>query len=277
MLKPRRIINKARFKVSLLKNRLFGYKIKPLEQIKSTCWFYSILHLIKHSPILKNNIAYSIMTHKHLMEDARKNTRNTSNRCSVLELYHKTLQTALSGNLKESELKNFIKKMARPIFLKEFPNRRMARLAKLNNNNNNENEKNILNVGSGTFNNILKVFRNLLVRLGLPQSTISTVPKPGYTLAGALISFEMTGRRRSIGNTAHAVAGILNSYGGRKIINSNSGRIYNINWNVSRNEFKKVLENKWSNINWSNSYNLNKNNSNYQKTNLKKIYVKKLY
>lgn len=266
----RKLANKVRFRKSVIQSMYNKYNLKPLEQIEGTCWFYSILNIIKHSTILKNNIAYSIMTHKHLMEDAKKTTNNASNRCSVTELYHKTLQLALSGNINENGLKNFISKLSRSSHFREIS------------------ETSKLTMG-GYPNETIKTFRNLLRRLKLPQSTISTSPANGYTLAGSLITFNMVNKVEK-GESAHVIAGVINSNGRRKILNSAyPNKIYNINWNKNLNmnskftvnnktyksksslEVNKNMRNKWSMIPWSNTNNFN---SVY---NITKIYVKKLY
>lgn len=258
-------------KFGFMKTELLGVRVKPTKQLRDTCWFYSIVNLIKHSPILRNNIAYSVQMHKNLQNsmNTAKNKPNATNRCSEQELYYRTLKLVAGNKINVNNLANFIDQMSSKVLHEAYiaPPRRgpgaVPRTAFSNV------KKQVLNIGAYPSEQ-LKVFKRLLQKLKLPEDVISTTPKTGYTRAGSLISFEMI--IRNTGNLAgHAVSGITTRFGQRKILNSANGSVYNINWNKSYNSLNKNFKAKWSRTLWN-------SNSNFSRvTSAIDIYVKKLY
>lgn len=262
-LKPRRIIQKVKFK----KTELLGVRLKPATQIESTCWFYSIVNLIKHSPILRNNIAYSVAMHQELRNAAARNRPNSKNSCSKQELYYRTLKLVAGNKVNNAGLANFMSKMSGRVLHNVYKTN-MSRARPTNAKS--EIRSKILNRGAYTHEQF-KVLKELLIRLKLPSDVISKTPKPGYTHAGALLEFNMNFRNGSSTHSAHAVIGTFNRFGRAKVLNSAHPAIYNINWTKPIHEINAQFRNKWPKIPWSNNANYR---GFYSKTD---VYVKKLY
>lgn len=264
-LRPKRIIQKVKFK----KTELLGVRLKPAKQLESTCWFYSIVNLIKHSPILRNNIAYSVAMHQEL-RNAAQNARNrpdSKNSCSKQELYYRTLKMIAGNKVNNAGLANFISKMSGRVLHNVYKTN-MSKERPTNVKS--EIRSKLLNRGAYTHEQF-KVLKELLNRLKLPSDVISKTPKPGYTHAGALLEFNMYFRTINSPHSAHAVIGTYSRMGVPKVLNSAHPAIYNINWTKSMNEVNAQFRNKWSTIPWSNNANFR---GLYRKTD---IYVKKLY
>jgi hypothetical protein len=201
--------------------------IRPVQQIGRTCWFYSIIHIIKHSPILKNNIEYSILKKRKLLMDMKKAKGMTfkKNVCSKSALYYKTLKLIWSSGKNYMTLLNFISKVSRSSVFVEYHER--------------------INRGAPE-NTFIKTFRNLLMRLGLPYNTISPVKKKGYTLVGSIATFDIRSRN-GLHNT-HAIAGVFDKYSKPLFINSAWPSTYNINW--TKNNWENQLYGKWNTTPW---------------------------
>lgn len=280
LLKPKKIIQKIKYK----KTELLGVPIKPATQRKETCWFYSIVNLIKHSPILRNNIAYSIAAHKNLntaMNNA-KNRPNVKNRCSEQELYYRTLKLVSGNVINNKNLVNFMNAVSKKVVHTAYiapPRRPQKKSENQNSENQKKSEKKI--VPRTTFENVkkqllysgatpteqLRVFKRLLEKLKLPSDVISTTPKEGYKLAGSFLGFGIISE-----NIWHAIIGTYNRFGRRIILNSSFPKhIYRINWTMPYKNYSEQFKSKWKTVPWSNYGNVNIVDAPIY------IYVKKLY
>ena len=259
-------------KLGFMKTELLGIRVKPATQLGGTCWFYSIVNLIKHSPILRNNIAYSVQMHKNLQNsmNTAKNRPNVTNRCSEQELYYRTLKLVAGNKINANNLANFMNTMSRKVLHNAYvaPPRRGSnavprttfRTVK----------RQLLNVGASPSNQ-LKVFKILLRKLKLPDDVISTTPKDGYKLVGSFLGFDWKFRNKNQ-IEGHAVLGTYSRLGSRIILNSAyPEKVYRINWNAPYNTFSTNFRSKWHTIPWSEGANLVSVDTPID------IYVKKLY
>jgi hypothetical protein len=259
-------------KLGFVKTELLGIRVKPAKQLEGTCWFYSIVNLIKHSPILRNNIAYSVQMHKNLQNsmNTAKNRPNVTNRCSEQELYYRTLKLVAGNKINANNLANFMNTMSRKVLHSAYvaPPRRGSNAVPRTTFRNVKRQ--LLNVGASPSNQ-LRVFKILLRKLKLPDDVISTTPKDGYKLVGSFLGFNMKFRNKNQID-GHAIIGTYSRLGSRIILNSAyPEKIYRINWNAPYNTFSANFRSKWNTIPWSEGANIVSVDTPID------IYVKKLY
>lgn len=128
-------------------------------QIGDTCWFYTIINLINHSPLLRKHIAYAIFSQK----------QHTPRTGCLRQLYFKIFEKVSKGKIDTDGLVKFMFRMSRSSVRATYDK--------------------ILSEGA-TDPETVRVLRRLLMSFGLPYNTISLKPKEGYELAGSLIAYE---------------------------------------------------------------------------------------
>lgn len=240
--------------------------LKPLEQIYETCWLYSIVHLINHSKILKKNIKYAVASDPQLLKDAflaRQNVfKGNKNVCGIKRVYYSILEDISLENILWSNIANFVKhihpeentNLVKNLGISNLSKTQQNELIKLVKNRNSKailyvrrlnipqsNKLKILNKLNYT-KRILSVHRSSILSLykildmfGLPHTTISLEPKPGYTLEGSII--------RVNGN--HFITGVFDRFKTPYILNSVGKKVIKENWTKSQNyEITKIYVKK---------------------------------
>ncbi len=250
-------------------SRILG--LRPAKQIRQTCWLYSISNLIKHSKILKGNIAYTIHSINKLKTQmnnfvvkSKKNDPNFKNNkinirtnfhaCRMRNIYLKTLKNMSKEQINNRKLANFARKV-QPI--EEY------RRLKIPRNNKKNNRKNILLRGGFA----IPAFEKTLKLFGIiPASCIEYVPTPGYKLEGALINLKYTLNNNT--SIIHVVTGVFDRLGRPFVIDSATGKSFNVDWR--RSSFNKNFRTIYMGSKLTNNKNVNV-------LHVSKIYVKKLY
>lgn len=132
--------------------------IRTPVQIGGTCWFYTIINLINHSPVLRKQIAYSIFSQK----------QHVPRSGCLRQMYYKIFEKISKGTIDTNGLIKFMYRMSRSSIPTTYDK--------------------ILNIGA-TDPESVRVLRRLLMSFGLPYNIISLKPKEGYELAGSLIAY----------------------------------------------------------------------------------------
>lgn len=197
------------------------YRVKPIEQIQGTCWFYSIINMILHSKVLKRNIEFAI---RHYRPPIVPRIQNKNTTCSEVGMYRAILDSIRSGRISNNRLQKVTSHLAR--------------------------YRESLMSGANADQQMV-VFRRLLRKFGLPRDTISYVKKPGYSIVGKFITVALqNGNKPSFNHNYHNLTGVYNYYGRPFIIDSAYKARYNINWRHPNKRLNYKLRKMWKNTPW---------------------------
>lgn len=213
------------------------YRVKPLEQIGGSCWFYSIMNIILHSRILRRNIEIAIK--------AKPKLEKCSTQCEC-NTYYNILHAVRGGRINLNTLRQTFTHLART--------------------------RNNLTMGAN-YQQRLRAFRIFLTKFGLPRDTISYKKRPGYRLVGKFITLKMLNKNNpnTFAHNYHNVTGVYNYFGKPVILDSAYKTKYNVDWRHSNEKLNRKLKRVWKNTPWGQS---NINLKNVYIT--EKIYVRRV-
>lgn len=232
-------------------SRVLG--LRPARQHRQTCWLYSVTNLIRHSKILKGNIAYAVHSTNKLKKQMNNLVKSEPN-------YFKNTNTNIRMNFHGCRMRNIHLRTLKNIAKERINNRKLANFAIRVHNKNNSNIH-ILNRGG----NELVAFEKVLKLFGIiPESCIEYSATPGYKLEGALINVYPTNKNK----LGHALTGTFDRFGRPYVIDSDYGKAIRVDWR------KQTFFNNYFKIyHGSKMFNSGMNIPGR----VTKIYVKKLY